>query len=101
MHRELWINSKYIVDIIPNTVTPLKINIKQYEERLNKLQITISLRDEEINKFQKMMDNYEENILNIRREYEYKLSEKETYITNYTKEIHEKYTKPVKFYHLF
>jgi len=63
--------------------------IIQYEERMSKLQITISLRDEEINKFQIMIDNYEERILNIRNEYEFKLVEKETIISNYLKEINE------------
>jgi hypothetical protein len=56
---------------------------------MSKLQITISLRDEEINKFQIMIDNYEERILNIRNEYEFKLVEKETIISNYLKEINE------------
>jgi hypothetical protein len=54
---------------------------------LNKLQIKINIRDEEINKFQKMIDNYEENIINIRREYDLKLNQRDNQIKNYTQEI--------------
>merc|ERR1712216_233983 len=47
----------------------------------------IKIRDQEIIKFQKMFDNYEENIQNIRREYDLKLNQRDNQIKNYTKEI--------------
>ena len=56
---------------------------------MNKLQIKINLRDEEIEKLQKMIDNYEENIINIRKEYDLKLNQRDNQIKNYTRQIDE------------
>ena len=51
------------------------------------LETKIKIRDQEIVKFQKMFDNYEENITNIRREYDLKLNQRDIQIKNYTGEI--------------
>merc|ERR1711957_644775 len=42
----------------------------QYDTKMEDLETKIKIRDQEIVKFQKMFDNYEENITNIRREYD-------------------------------
>lgn len=63
--------------------------VSKYEEGMNKLQSNIDIRDEEITKFQKMIDNYETNIVNIRKEYDLKLGQRDLQIKNYTGQIEE------------
>ena len=57
------------------------------------LETKIKIRDQEIVKFQKMFDNYEENITNIRREYDLKLNQRDIQIKNY---IHSLFTLATK-----
>jgi len=64
------------------------------EKRIEDLETKIIIRDQEIVKFQKMFDNYEENITNIRREYDLKLNQRDIQIKNYTGQI-EKLNKSI------
>jgi hypothetical protein len=64
------------------------------EKRIEDLETKIVIRDQEIVKFQKMFDNYEENITNIRREYDLKLNQRDIQIKNYTGQI-EKLNKSI------
>ena len=61
--------------------------VSKYEEGMNNLQSKINIKDEEITKFQKMIDNNEQNIINIRKEYDLKLGQRDLQIKKYSGQI--------------